>query len=116
MDYALIRLFIDIVQFVITGGVGIYVYVVNRHRVTATRIAQLEQNLDLRLDDYGERLARLEQDARHAPSHDDLKRVHQRLDTVSGELKQLNGEFAGARRTLELIHEFLLNHPSRGAS
>ena len=51
----------------------------------------------------------MERDLRHAPNHDDLKRIHSRLDEVSDDLSKLMGEFKGTAHTLSLIHEHLLN-------
>lgn len=109
MQYEEVKIWIDLLQWATTAAVGVYVYAVNRHRVTNERIGALESHVDERLDNHSDRLARLEQDARHAPSHEDLKRLHRRLDEVSGELREMKGEFQGARRTLELIHQHMLD-------
>lgn len=109
MQYETIKIWIDLTQWLTTAAVGLYVYAVNRHRVTNARISALEEHVDKRMDDHSDRLARLEQDARHAPSHEDLKRIHHRLDSVNGELREMRGEFHAANRTLELIHQHLLD-------
>lgn len=109
MGYGEIKIWIDLLQWLTTAAVGLYVYAVNRHRVTNERISALESHVDERLDDHSDRLARLEQDARHAPSHDDLKRLHKRLDDMNGELKEMRGEFYAVNRTLSMIHQHLLD-------
>ena len=43
----------------------------------------MERRNDDRMDNFAERIARLEQDQRHAPPIDDLKRIHSRLDDAS---------------------------------
>lgn len=65
--------------------------------------------LDSRLASHADRLTAMERDLRHAPNHDDLKRIHSRLDEVSDDLSKLVGEFKGTAHTLGLIHEHLLN-------
>ena len=64
--------------------------------------------LDLRLVSFGDRLARVEQDVMHAPTDDDMKRLHERIDGVAGTLKGLEGQFTGANHTLQLIHSYML--------
>ena len=65
--------------------------------------------LDTRMASHTDRLTAMERDLRHAPNHDDLKRIHSRLDEVSDDLSKLMGEFKGTAHTLSLIHEHLLN-------
>lgn len=109
MELQLIAVGLSIANFVLTWGLAFYMHLVNKGKVTEDRITRLEQDLDIKLDGQSERLARLEQDARHAPSHDDLKRIHSRIDDVNERIGTLQGEFSGASRTLNLIHEYLLN-------
>ncbi len=109
MDYAALDFWWKVSITLMNAGMGLYLYLVNRNRVTNERIGTLQTNVDLRLDNHTERLARLEQDVRHAPTHDDLKRLHARIDEMTGSMRRLEGEFSGANHTLSLIHEHLLN-------
>lgn len=68
-----------------------------------------QDTLDSRMASHADRLTAMERDLRHAPNHDDLKRIHSRLDEVSDDLSKLMGEFKGTAHTLSLIHEHLLN-------
>ncbi len=113
MDTQHIALTISAANFVLTWGVALYMYLVNKSKVTNARIGELERDMDSKLDAHADRLARLEQDVRHAPTHDDIKRIHTRIDDAAGALKRLEGEFGGASRTLALIHEFLLKGGQR---
>lgn len=112
MDYQSFAFWFGVVQWLTTVGVWIYVWNVNRNRVTDARISALEDHVDTKIDGHADRIARLEQDARHMPSHADLKSVHRRLDEVNGELKQLSGQFTAANNTLSLIHQHLLEKGS----
>lgn len=108
MDYEKIRFWISIAEWVTTAGVWLYVWNVNRNRVTDKRITALEEHMDEKMDGHADRIARLEQDTKHAPNHEDMKRLHQRLDGVNGELKEMRGQFTTANHTLTLIHRHLL--------
>lgn len=109
MNYGALDFWWKVAITILNGGFWIYMYMVTRNRVTNERISTLQGAVDERLDNYADRLARIEQDARHAPTHDDLKRLHSRIDEVKDSLKRLEGEFSGANHTLQLIHEHLLN-------
>lgn len=112
LDYDAMKFWIDALQLAGIAVIGAHSWISNRHRVTSERIAKLEDDMDTRLDTHTDRLTALEVRAGAAPTHDDLKRLHQRLDNMNGELKELRGEFQSAGRTLNMIHDYLLNHGS----
>jgi hypothetical protein len=61
--------------------------------------------LDTKLAAHADRLTSIERDLKHAPNHDDLKRIHSRLDDVSEGMATLVGELKGATHILNLLHE-----------
>lgn len=65
--------------------------------------------LDTKLAGHADRLTALERDLKHAPSHDDLKRLHQRLDEVSLGLATAVSELKSTTHILNLLHEDRLN-------
>lgn len=68
-----------------------------------------KEALDAKLGAHSDRLTALETSIKHGPTHDDLKRIHTRLDKVCEDFSALSGELKGKGHTLDLIHEFLLN-------
>lgn len=134
LDYDALDFWLKAANLFATALIGTYLYLSRRHTVTneriskledataaqilkvesilAAKIAAMERRNDDRMDNFAERIARLEQDQRHAPTHDDLKRIHSRLDDASRELAALSGQFEGATRTLALIHDHLMNRGS----
>lgn len=80
-----------------------------RFRAAEGRLAELEGGLER----AGQRLATVEVVLKDAPGHDDLGKIYERVNRMTEEVKSLAGEFAGARRTLDLLHEFLLNGDRR---
>lgn len=109
MDYEAWRFWVDLSQFVLTGALGIYLWLVNRTRVNAERIRQLEDDIDNRVDAIDQRVTRLEATGEHAPTHDDLGKIHNRIDECTKGVSSLEGKFQKANETLNTIHEFLLN-------
>lgn len=64
--------------------------------------------IDQQIADHRERIGRLEKAAEVGPTHEDLSDLHVRINGIADDVSSLSGEFKGARRTLELIHSFLL--------
>lgn len=65
--------------------------------------------LDAKLASHADRLTAIERDMKHAPSHDDLKRLHARLDEVSTGLATAVSELKSTTHILNLLHEDRLN-------
>lgn len=106
-----LNLLIDVVWKLGTlMGFG-WMYLANRNKVTNARITELKEDIDVKMDEHSDRLARLEQDNKHAPTLEDLGRLHQRIDDVAGAIKHIEGHTAAQTRTLDLIHQHLLNRP-----
>lgn len=90
-------------NFVLTWGIGFYVHMVNKNKVTNDRIKALEVQIaeDNRLHD--ERIARLESIAATAPSHEDLSKMYQSISQLGQTVHQLVGENRGQSDSLRLI-------------
>ncbi|MEX3628760.1 MAG: hypothetical protein VB138_03975 [Burkholderia sp.] len=113
MDLAKFNIIFQIVDAIVTAAVGVYVYLSNKDKVTNDRIGELEKNVDSRVDEHGERLARLEEAAHHVPTHDDLGRIHQRIDEAVKGVNALTGKADAMNNTLMLIQQHLLNGGSK---
>lgn len=98
-----VKITLQIVNMIATFGVGIYVWISTQDKVTNKRITDLEEKVDDRIDSYAERMARVEQDQRHAPTHDDLKRLHARIDQIDQRLSRMEGEFKSQGDLLRMI-------------
>ncbi len=109
MDIETLKFGFQVLQFLATGAIGIYVYVSNKNRVTNDRISTLESDIDTRLDGQSVRVAHLEEAALHTPTHSDLASLHKRVTEIGGDVKLMRGEFKGSKHTLDLIHEHLMN-------
>ena len=108
MDVEALKLGFQVLQFLITGGIGIYVYMSNKNKVTNDRIGKLEDDIDSKIDGHSERIARIEARAEKAPTHDDLAKVYEKVNQVSDCVSRLEGEFSGVSRVVNLIHETLM--------
>lgn len=133
VDWAEAKFWLDSINVFITCGIGVYLYSDRRHRVTDASIAGLRADVDARFDGLSDRLVRLEERQRAAPtasalhcsghaerlatverameaapSVDDLARIHRRIDVIADDVSGLAGEFKQANKTLDMIHEHML--------
>lgn len=105
MDLELAKFLFQVLTFLMTGGIGIYVYLSNKDKVTNDRIGKLEEDLDEKLDGHAERIASLESSAIR---HKDMAELHEKINSVSGDMKTLAGEFTGVRNLLMMLNEYMV--------
>lgn len=102
MDYEAAKFWFDAAQTLVMAAITIWMWAANRR-------AARKSEVDERLAGLADRVTIAEQKIAHAPDDEDLERIYDRMEQVSGELKVLVGEFQAVRRTLELMHEHLLS-------
>lgn len=141
MDVEWWKISLGVAQFVLTGVVVYWVNHDQARRQEVRRLAdRLDQRLDdvtLRLDDVTLRQTRLEAAGGNSPSleacaahrgrvdmierllserpgHEDMKRVHARIDEWSAVVSEVRGRLGGIERSLSLLTEHLLDQSVRG--
>lgn len=108
MTFQYIQFAFTVLEFLLLGGIGFYVYMSNKDKVTNERVTTIEAEVKNKLNAHGEQIARLETHVTNAPTHDDLGDMYEKINQVSACVTRLEGEFSGAKHTLDLIHEFLM--------
>lgn len=103
-----IKLGFQILQFLITLALGFYVHLTNKDKVTNDRISQIETDIIDKVEAHAERITKVETILEQAPTHSDMAYIHEKINQVSACVKRLEGDFSGAKHTLDLIHEFLM--------
>lgn len=84
-----------------------------RQKASDDKLKSLAETVAKNHADHSNRLIELETRSESAPSHDDIKRIHARIDEVTGALRELVGKSEAGNHTLNLIQEFLLNGGGR---
>lgn len=107
-DYEALKIWIDLAQFAVMAAIGIWMYLEKRHDKTADRISSLEEAADQRNDALDARLVRVETHIEHLPQTTDLEKLYERVRLVDHRTSHMEGEFREVRRTLSLIHEYLM--------
>ncbi len=106
MDIEFWKFSFQVLQFLITGALAVYVYLSNKDKVTNDRIGKLEDDLDIKLDGHGERLSALEVATESAPNHEHLGNLHEKINTVDVKVSGIAGRIEGIDATLRQ----LMNH------
>lgn len=109
MDLELAKFLFQVLTFLMTGGIGIYVYLSNKDKVTNDRIGALEEDLDRKLDGHIERIVALETKAENSLTHNDLADIHEKINKIGSDISSLSGKFTGVSNLLDTLHHYLLN-------
>jgi hypothetical protein len=109
MNYNGLAFWFQVIQFVITAFIGVYVYVANRYRVTIHRVKLFEDETDKRFEKHSERITRTEERLKRMPQHDDMNDLHARITELQGEVREAAGKLDGISASVNLINQHLLN-------
>lgn len=107
MSYDAMKIWIDVAQFLITGAIGIYIYLINKNDATNRRIAKVEKDTDTRLDNHASRIAKLEGAIEVLPTHQDMNQLNNKVGSLARETSQQTGMLEGLTKQVALIQEWL---------
>ena len=99
MDLETAKAWMQGVNMLGTFALGIWMYLERRSDKTNERVAELWQ----RLEQTDRAVSALKTTAQTAPTHGDIARVYDSLNTLAGTVNQLVGENRGQTDTLRLI-------------
>lgn len=121
IDWNQVRAVLGIIEAVVVFALGIYMFITRNsaasRKETAQRIQSVREDLkqtNRRVDRHGERISVIEESVRCAPSHDDLGKLHGRIDDVAGSMREIKGTMQGMSHTVQLIHKHLLEERKGG--
>lgn len=72
------------------------------------------QEAQRELHQIDNRLVHMEERTKHMPSHEDLRRVHKRMDDMNGELQAVASTVRATSHTVNLIHQHLMSAEKKG--
>ncbi|MBL4797631.1 MAG: DUF2730 family protein [Oleispira sp.] len=104
-DYKAAAFWFQVVQAILTAVVFLYVWLTNRHKVNSSSINDLSKELN----QFDERLIRVEKDVQYMPTHEDMAKIHQRVSETAQRLTSVEGELKQINNTMQLMHKHLLS-------
>lgn len=119
MSYDEAKVWIDAAQFLWIIGATVWAFWGDRHAVIRAKLAQHVQAVS----DLTSRTIRLEEAAKHAPTHEDLSKLHEKLNSVSTIVERIGGDVRACRSevgsvrdlisplqsTIQMVNEYLLS-------
>jgi len=119
-----ITLLVNALQFLITGGIGFYVYIANKNRVTNERVTAIKDGIDARLisietdidnklENHASRLAGVETTVRHLPTTRDIAELRNMVADVSSKLSGVTAEVKGIhaiQASVNRINDYLMSN------
>lgn len=102
MSQETLRLLLTAGQFLLSCGIGVWLYFDRRNDRTNERLGQLSEGMDKRLDDHAARISALEAMQKSAVTHADLGRITSEVAATKSLLQSV-------KEQLDRIQTYLLN-------
>jgi hypothetical protein len=111
MDYELFKIIIPLVSVLITIILWLATARENKEKATISSIDRIEENLEGKINGVSHRVSLLERDIAKVPSHEDIVRIHERIDNMDKSQSQTNlllGDLSGQikQQTDQIGHRF----------
>lgn len=107
-DLSFWKFVFDIAQLAITVGIAIYVWILSKHKVNATKIAKLEDAHNAELNSVKTRLTEVETTVKYLPNRTQISRIHKRIDELSQGVHAMEGELKGVTDNTAMILQALI--------
>lgn len=105
LDYGAARFWMDALQVLGLIALFIYQHLTSKSKANASAI-------DAVRDDYGnlkDRIVSIEGRLKHAPTHQDISKVYDRLNDVAEDLSGVSGQMRAVTHQLSMVNQYLLN-------
>ncbi len=86
-----------------SAGLWLYVRYGDRNLRIDQRLEAVESKFDVRLDEQDRVIARLTGMIERAPTHSDLSKLYDKVNTTAQAVSQMSGEMKGINENLRLI-------------
>lgn len=99
----------DVVQSIGMVVLGWYGWIMKKEMADAALLRAMQEDLM----QTKQELALLKREASHAPTHQDLGELHNRMNDLSGAVRELVGVMSGVQRSLDRVETKLMNEGNR---
>lgn len=93
----------SVINSAANAGLWLYLRTSARSKEVDLKFSEMRGGFDQRADEQDRRLARLEGRLERSPTHDDLGKLYDKINTTSQAVSQMAGEMKGMNDTLRLI-------------
>lgn len=107
-DYKALSFWLQVGQAVITGLVFVYVWITNRQKANTAAIETMRDEIGNELNEIDDRLIRVEKDIEHLPTHEDMAKLHERVNEANENIKHISGQLTQIDYTMKMVNKYLL--------
>lgn len=108
-DFEYLKLAVQVINVLVTVLLFVKVQSVNKEKANNEKFTTFEKEVTSSVKVLSERLGMLEVRVEKTPTHDDLAKIHEKINAVSDCVSRIEGEASGTAKTVDLIHDYLLN-------
>lgn len=98
-DYDAMKFWLDVIQWIFTIGVMIFVWI-DRGRSDNRKLIQQQTE---RIESFERRLITAEEHLRHSPTHDDIAKLQSQFAALDSKLDRVTN-------TVDRVHDYLMNN------
>ncbi len=109
LDYKAMGFWWMVGQSIFLAGLYLYTFMSNRQKANASEIKTTREILSGEISDLDDRLIRAETTLNHLPTHEDVGRLHTRINETNESLKHIDGKLTQIDHTTKMINEYLLD-------
>ena len=109
LDYKALGFWLQFAQVVATVIVFFYVWLTNRQKANSTAIDQMRVTFDDKFNSLDDRVIRVEKDIEHLPTHEDMAKLHTRINETGESLKHIDGKLTQIDRTTQMINQYMID-------
>lgn len=108
-DYKALSFWWMVGQTLFVSALALYTWISNRQKANSSAIERLRDDLTSDLNELDDRVIRVETNILHLPTHEDVGRLHTRINETNESLKHIDGKLTQIDHTTKMINEYLLD-------
>lgn len=109
IDYKALTFWLHIFEFICIGVVALYSWLANRYKANNDAIQALGTTVRNEVNGLDDRVIKIEETINHLPTHDDVAKLHRRVDECAQAITKLEGTVGQMNNNVRMIHQHLLS-------
>ena len=108
IDYKALGFWLQLAQALVTVLVFLYVWLTNRQKANTAAIETMRDEIGEELNEFQDRLIRVEKDIEHLPTHEDMAKLHERVNETKEVVDTMAGQLTQIDYTMKMVNKYLL--------
>ena len=108
IDYKALGFWLQFAQIAFTASAVLYFWLTNRQKANTAAIEHMRKDFNQELNDMDDRLIRVEKDVEHMPTHEDMSKLHQRVNETKEVVDNIHGQLTQIDHTMKMVNQHLI--------